>query len=180
MADSKISGLSAITALGGTEEFAVALAGASNKITAANIAKFMPGYEINYTQITSPVNITSTTQASGTTIISPGDITFDGSPVLCEFVAIVNADNNAVNDVLVVSLFEGSTQITQLLTYRAGITAANAIIPVHPVYRFTPSAGSHTYTITAFVTSTTGTPKVTAGPGGTGGNPPAFVRFLKV
>jgi hypothetical protein len=47
-------------------------------------------------------------------------------------------------------------------------------------YRFTPSAGSHTYSFGATASSTTGTPQIGAGAGGGAVQAPAFLRILKV
>ena len=139
-----------------------------------------PGFEINYTQITASVNVVSTTEATGTTIISPGAITFDGTAVIVEFYAYeVDTSTVGVDQSVLISLFEGATQITRLA---AGFTQATASARTNNVYgrfRFTPTAASHTYTVTAFTTDVTGTPKVRAGSGGTGALPPAFVRFTK-
>ena len=139
-----------------------------------------PGFEIAYSQITANVNIVSTTEATGTTIISPGAITFDGTPVLAHFFGIISVDTAAVGDITAVSLFEGATQITRLGIMISVATATKQSITVSGFYRFTPTAGAHTYTVTAFSTSTTGTPQVNAGNGGAAGNAPAFIRFTKV
>lgn len=53
MADSKISALSAITTLAGTEEFVVAASGSSNKITAANMQKAVGGRVLICSQVLS-------------------------------------------------------------------------------------------------------------------------------
>lgn len=159
--------------------------GADGKVLTAASAQslgvayqFPPGYELNYTQITSNVNVASTTESSGTTIISPGAITFDGAPVIVEFFCLFQSGTTA-NNVFHACLFEGATQIT-----RFGATllspAAQQVIPFYGCYRFTPSAASHTYTVTAFVNSTTGTPAVLGSAAGTASGPPAFVRFTKV
>ena len=140
---------------------------------------YPPGYEISYTQVTASVNVVSTTESSGTTIFSPGALTFDGTLVIVELGGHLFTPSGAAGDQLVVSLFEGATQITRLAVAQT-VAASNLIVPMSNRYRFTPSAGSHTYTITAFANVTTGTPRVLAGNGSTGGNPPAFVRFVKV
>ena len=139
-----------------------------------------PGYEINYTQITTPANITDTAEATATALISPGAITFDGTAVICEFFGVILTDTTAVGDICSVCLFEGATQITRLAVVRADEITNNDAHTVHAMYRFTPSAASHTYKITAFTQTTTGTPNIHAGSGGTGGYPPAYVRFIKV
>jgi hypothetical protein len=52
-------------------------------------------------------------------------------------------------------------------------------VPIIARYRFTPSAANHTYSIAAWVNSTTGTPVVGAAPGNSSGVP-AYLRFTKV
>lgn len=142
--------------------------------------KFPPGFEINYTQITSNANVTDTAEATATALISPGAITFDGTAVLVSFFCgSVLLDTAAVGDQLIISLFEGATQITRLAVLNSLVTTQHRE-PVFAQFRFTPTAASHTYIITAFTTSTTGTPTLAAGSGGTNGFPPAFVRFVKV
>jgi hypothetical protein len=141
---------------------------------------FQPGFEIGYTQITSSVNVVSTTEAAGTTIFSPGALPFDGSPVICEVFCFAVTPSAATSS-LTLCLFEGAIQITRLAqfaTFQAAVL--QSVVSLPGIYRFTPSVGSHTYTVTSFVSTTTGTPNVGAGPGGTAGTSPAFVRFTKV
>lgn len=138
------------------------------------------GTEISYTQITSPAAITDTSEATATALISPGSITFDGSPVVCEFFGDVAADTGAASDLLIITLFEGSTQITRLGWLRTVVTAAASVGTMCCRYRFTPTAGAHTYKLCGFVASTSGSPQILAGSGGTAGHPPAYVRFTKV
>lgn len=141
---------------------------------------YPPGFEINYTQITSNANVTDTSEATATALISPAAITFDGTAVLVEFFcASVLTDTAAAGDQLIISLFEGSTQITRLAVLNSLVTSQHRE-PVVGRYRFTPTAAAHTYKVTAFTTSTTGTPTLAAGSGGTAGMPPAFIRFTKV
>jgi len=140
------------------------------------------GSEIGYDQITTAVDVASTTQATGTTIISCAAHTFDGSPVICEFFServITGSDSQRF---VVVSLFEGATQITQLAYIRnqAAANGSSAHVCTYAKYRFTPTAGSHTYTITAYADNLTGTPSIQAGAGGSATQAPAFVRFTKV
>lgn len=146
------------------------------------------GKEIAYSQITASVNVASTTEATGTTIISPGAVVFDGAPVICEFFAcrIATPDVTVINtsNFVVVSLFEGATQISRLafifINENIGAGGVALQAPVYGALRFTPTAASHTYTITAFASSATGPPSVFAGAGGTATDSPAFVRFTKV
>lgn len=144
--------------------------------------QFPPGHEIGYTQITAPVSIVSTTEATGTTIISPGALTFDGGLVLVHFFApYVTRSSSGVSTELTINLFESTTEITRFVPAFTDATAnQNTSGGVNGFYRFTPTAGSHTYTVTAWAQSTTGTPAVGAGAGGTTAFAPAFIRFTKV
>ena len=147
--------------------------------SAANAAAavFPPGFEIGYAQITTNATISDTSEATATALITC-TATFDGGPVIAEFFcgALVT-DHNAVNDSLVVSLFEGSTQITRFGTVSANSAASNSIWTMLARFKFTPTAASHTYKVTAYVPATTGV--MGAGAGGTATNPPAYLRFTK-
>lgn len=140
-----------------------------------------PGYEIGYDQITSDsAALNSTVEATGTTILTCAAHTFDGGPVMMEFFAPYLTGQTANNGVLYISLFEGSTQIARIFGKILTNTAALENEGLIARYRFTPSAASHTYKITAFVTDAGGsTYVIKAGAGGTGTLAPAFVRFTK-
>lgn len=140
-----------------------------------------PGFEIGYTQITAPVNVTGTTSGAATTVITANPVAFDGAPVMMTFYSpSVRADTAGLSDLLTISLFEGSTEIGQIAVIRATDLTVGNVVSICPQYRFTPTAGIHTYLIKAYVTSTTGTPQVGAGTGGTTAQVAAFVRFTKV
>lgn len=151
-------------------------------ISGSSIAKnTLPGFEIGYAQITSPVNITDTAEATATALISPGALTFDGAAVMVEFFApAVITDSTAGTDNVTITLFEGATQITRLANHHTIATAAPNSGFVRATFRFTPTAGSHTYKLCAFAGTTTGTPQIVCGSGGTNGWAPAFIRFTKV
>jgi len=137
------------------------------------------GYEVGYDQITSPVNITGTTEASPTTVIAGSEHAFDGSPVIAEFFSPSVLPPTVASQALIIMLFEGSTEIGRWGDIRSPSASLNAI-PVTLRYRFTPSAGNHTYSIEAFVSSVTGTPAIQAGAGGSAAYLPAYLRFTKV
>ena len=139
----------------------------------AAAAVYPPGYEIGYDQVTSVVTVASTTEATGTTVISCGAHTFDGGPVLATFFSpqiYCGATNNVY-----ICLFESSTEIGRLCS-----AFGTGACPGVGMLRFTPSAASHTYTVTVFASATSGTPTVTGGAGGTGAFDPMFIRFTKV
>ncbi len=181
MADSKISALSAITALTSTDELVVASSGASKKITAANLAKSLPGSEVGYDEITTSVSVTATAEATPTTVITCASHVFDGSPVLLTvFSSQLSFPTANLSNIFGISLWEGSTEIGVLAFMRAAQITNQFYSALLAEYRFTPSAASHTYLIRAWVSSTTGTPKFEAGPGGVGQNVPSFARFTKI
>lgn len=134
------------------------------------------GWEFGYDQITASVTVASTTRSAGTTIISAAAHVFDGSPVVAEFSA--PSIQPAGNDFITVSLFESSTEIGGLTTTRQNVGGSgNDQMAQVGEIRFTPSAGSHTYTVTAYHFS--GTASINCGSAGTGNAVPAFVRFTK-
>jgi hypothetical protein len=137
------------------------------------------GFEVGYTQITAPVNVTDTAEATATAIITV-TATFDGAAVYAEFFApSIVMDTAAVTDLLTVTLFEAATQITRLQQVRSAVTTTTNIEVGWGRHKFTPTAAAHTYKLCAFVTSTTGTPQIVAGAGGTGAFSPAYLRFVK-
>ncbi len=147
-----------------------ALIAASGATPGLNWA-YPPGYEFGYDQITGNVTISSTTEASGTTVIACASHTFDGSPV----VAQLRLGNIFIpaSTTVIISLFEGSTEIGSWGGYTTVTT--NVALDL----RFTPSAAAHTYTVTAHrVGGSNAT--VTAGAGGTATWLPGFIRFVKV
>ncbi len=139
-----------------------------------------PGFEIAYAQITSPASITDTAEATATALITC-TATFDGFPVLLDvYSQRIAMPTGATSNVAIFTLFEGSTQIGRLASYRSLSVTPQNQIPVNASYRFTPSAGSHTYKLCCFVSAATGGPILDAGAGGTGTPLPAFMRFTKI
>jgi hypothetical protein len=167
-------GLSGVTITGAAVSGDVPVASGATAGTWA----FPPGHEFGYDQITAPVNIVSTTEATGTAIISCAAHTFDGAPVLAQFYTPELITGNLAGIVIAISLFEGATQIARLVVQ---VTAAATIsgFPADGYFRFTPTAASHTYTVTAFASNTGGGPAVGAEAAGTNNKVPAFMRFTK-
>lgn len=141
---------------------------------------YPPGFEIGYTPLTSPVNITDTSESTATALITAGEFVFDGGPVWVEFFAEEVFPPTGTSAFLAITLFEGSTQITRLAVFDSVAAANPPIGPCVGRYRFTPAAGRHTYKVCGFVSGTTGTPHIRAGAGGTAADAPAFIRFTKV
>ena len=114
-----------------------------------------PNLELDYVQITSDVTVSGTaeTSAGSTLVVTGSAVTYDGATtVILEFFApgVANPALTSGNDVRL-GLYEGST-----LHRAAGADAdgrhgrhTTDNKPLRALYRFTPSAGSHTYAIRA-------------------------------
>lgn len=135
--------------------------------------------ELAYTQITAGVNITGTVPATPTTVITGSATVFDGNPVLLEFFTPLVITPSTAGGSLNIGLYESGSLVAQIASIITP-AAANMRVPVRVAIRFTPTLGSHTYSIAAWVSSTTGTPNVAAGTGTGGANAPAYMRITKV
>jgi hypothetical protein len=125
------------------------------------------GAELSYTAVTSSVTV----NGSGITVVTLPSITFDGSPVLLHFFcAQVQAESGPTG--LTLSILEGATTIGQLLT-QSGPTAQ--AISASLWFRFTPSAGAHTYVLKSSRFGGSGSPSFSAT-----STQPMFVRITKV
>ena len=130
------------------------------------------GLEIGYDQITAPVTVVSGTESAGTLCIQGSAYTFSGAPVIAEcFAAYISTGASAT---LIVSLFEGATQITRMGVFIASSLSTTLLMR----YKFSPASGSHTYKITSHIVTNNGS--FGAGSGGTGGYPPSYLRFTYV
>lgn len=148
--------------------------------SAAGAWAYPPGFELAYVEITASVNIVGTSEATATTIVSAGAVTFDGTPVVLEFFSPeVRGDTAAAADVIQFFIFDSATSQGMLGQWRVGQVTANAETWVYLRRKFTPSAAAHTFSVTAATSATTGTPLVLAGSGGVGNPLPSYVRITK-
>lgn len=133
--------------------------------------------ELGYSQITSPVNVTSTSFSSPTTVIAPLTVVCDGSPVLVEFFAShISAAGTGTN--MALPLYQDGAELDRFWGYTNTVTAVLDYKPVHLQRRVTPSAGVHTFGVMGQVAGGTG--EVRAGTGGTTTVSPAFLRVSKI
>lgn len=143
---------------------------------APGMGDFLPNnWDFGYDQIVASVNVTATTDATSNTIISCAAHVFDGGDVYVDFTCaqVVQA---AGDGFVVVNLWEGATEIGDIVVMGQPTSMFAAQVGK---FRFTPSAGSHTYLIKAYKSSNSGTSTITAGAGGVATIVPAFVRFTK-
>ncbi len=175
MADAKISALSAITSLAAADQFAVANSGASNSLRADHL----PGFTLDYVEITAAVTVTATTDGNsqGTAIIDGNSVSYDGSTIVkIEFYApyiSYNVSNNAI----LINLYDGTNDLGRLVNM-SQITGSNAqTMGAYGVRFLTPSNASHTYHIRGWKTSASGSASVGAAAGGASSYVPAFMRI---
>lgn len=132
---------------------------------------------IAYDQITASVTVTSSTEATPTTIITCAAHTFDGNPVLLTFSTQgVFVGSSASGDGVLIGLFESTTEIDRISTLQVPVAGSFQVALTGQI-RFTPTAGSHTYTIAAWNLGTPNLVLVVAGAGGAAVNRPAFALF---
>lgn len=129
--------------------------------------------EVAYTQFTANVTVSVTSEATATSVVSAGAITYEAVPHMIEFFA-PSLDSNG--DTLHIILQDGSTVLGDLYQ-GAGSGAADTVGTLQR--RITPTAASHTYQVKAWISAGSGT--IHAGAGGTGATRfPGFIRIYKV
>jgi hypothetical protein len=140
-----------------------------------------PGYEFNYTQVTSNVNITATVEASANTLITAGAVVFDGSTTVLIEVFSQRIDTSALtdNNQCILNLFDGGTDIGRIAQFGSINGVDAGIAPLYVARRITPSAASHTYSLRGWNTAAS-TCVMQAGVGGAATSMPAFIRITKV
>lgn len=133
------------------------------------------GAEIQYQQVTAPISITATSAPAANLVVGSAAMTFDGSPVMLEFYAGVAQAPNVASGQMAINLFDGSTD----LGYIAMLLGQQATTTVHVRTRLTPTVGSHTYSVKAWLPTGTGG-NIQAGAGGTAATyQPCFLRVTR-
>jgi hypothetical protein len=155
--------------------------GASGKVPVSNgstlVYAYPPGYEFDYVQITSPVNVTGTSEAAATAIVTGSAVSYDGSTaVIVDFFAPYYT-TLASNDNLSFYLYDGSSSIGRMGLVTNNSSSLSSRTPPHLSRRITPSNASHTYSIRGVVPSGTGV--VGAGNGTISNDAAAFIRITK-
>jgi hypothetical protein len=132
--------------------------------------------ELGYAQITTNVNLTVVAEASAVTIVTAPAITVDGATaILIEFFTMqMQAAAGASN---LINLWEGANNLGYIGQLSNPATAA-LVTSMRLMRRFTPTAGSHTYTIKGYALAGAGL--IGAGAGGAAGViSPSFVRITR-
>jgi hypothetical protein len=140
--------------------------------------------ELAYAENTGgPFSVTATTEAGADTIVTAGAVTLDGATnVVVEWGAASLIPAAVGGAWINMILFDNGSSLGILggAENQAGATVSASVhTPVHQQRRLAaPAAGSHTYSIRAFVSSGTGTGQINAGAGGAGVDMPAYIRVV--
>lgn len=137
------------------------------------------GGELAYVQATAAHNITATAAGAATTVLTAPALTLDGAtPILIAGFFPAIACPTVAASATVIDLYDGGTIVGRFITITNPVATQLSITAVGE-YALTPSAGSHTYSLRAWATSTSGTPRIEAGAGGAGAYQPMFLRIFK-
>jgi len=134
--------------------------------------------EMDYVQLTADsAAIAATTEATAVTVITGNAVVYDGATKVEVHFFSPGIFSSAANQITIV-LFRDGNPIGQIRGYGTA-QSANTIIawPGETFFVDTPPAGSHTYSIGAFVSANNSTFK--AGPGGSGNYLPMFLRVTR-
>lgn len=147
---------------------------------AGTTAIYPPGYEIGYDPIIAGVAIPA--GSTGQLIIAGSAHAFDGTPVIAEFYSpgvYVHSGSSLGYSFVQIVLREAATAIAIMANPQALSPSLELRDPVCARFRFTPSAGNHTYSIYGTQNGDNFSAQVDAGNGAAGATAPAFLRFTK-
>jgi hypothetical protein len=131
--------------------------------------------ELAYNQVTANTTITNTTLGVAQLVVPGTARTYDAAPIIAE----INSPNvltpAVASGAIHLVLTDGSAPIAELVQLAA---TSQISAPVHARLRLTPTAGSHTYQVFAWV-SPSGTGVVGAGAGTAGAWAPTYLRISR-
>jgi hypothetical protein len=141
----------------------------------------LPGTELDYVEITAPVNITATTEATANTVMASNSITPDGvASIMVEVYApYANPTPGTANASITIILVDsvGPTVLGNIGLVNEQAVTGYLDVPIALARRLTPSNAARTYTVKAYVNGGTG--NIGAGAGSTGAYVPAFIRITR-
>ena len=137
--------------------------------------------ELGYSQITADATIASVTAGSGTTIIPDMSVVCDGGPVIVEFYSPMVKPSTTANSAAILSLYQDGSEAVRFWGNEGpGGVNTNMGSPFHLARRLTPTAGSHTFGVKAWMNGGGTNGSVGAGDGSSTSGAPAFLRVSKI
>lgn len=164
------------TTAGAPADLAAPLAGkvlTGAGVTTPLVYAYPPGYQLAYAEFTSPVTVTANSEATATSLVSAGAVSFDGSTRVKIEVYAPWANDGGASDFLEIVLYDGSSSIGRM--WGIELLAANLFFPVTASRFLTPSNASHTYSARAYRNAASGT--VSVGAGGAGNLMPGYIQI---
>jgi microcystin-dependent protein len=135
---------------------------------------------LDYVQITSPAAISATSQATATTLITGNAVTYDGAtPIYIEaFAPSIDYGTNYGATSQVHAFLDGSVLCVLQLNQWAGAGSTGPHDSVmYALRKYTPSAGSHTFSLRGHYTGNAS--NLNAGTGASGAQTPAFLSIKR-
>lgn len=133
--------------------------------------------ELAYVEFTSNVSVSAVSDATGNTIVSAGAVTYTAVKHKIEFWTPQALLAATAAGVLIVNLWDASTNLARIGYFDSQNAGSGDGGPMYCCRYITPTAGSHTYIIKAWV-SGTGAAATMKGGAGSGGTAmmPGFIR----
>lgn len=136
------------------------------------------GGEIAYQEFTAAASITATSEATANTVVTAPAILFDGvTPVIIDAFSPYFNPGTTATQYMQICFYDGSTSLGTIGLTNAQVSSAD-YKTFYVARRLIPAAGSHTYSLRAFVNAGTGTFGV--GSGGVGNYNPGYIRIYRV
>ncbi len=169
------------TAAAGDIPIASLAAGLTGQLIGGTVPAYAypPGFEIAYDQITSGVNVASTSEGTPTAIIAGTSHVYEAAAYLFEFYSPSVTDPSSASGIVTILLIEDAASIGRLAIQESVTVSTQTIDACIGKLRLTVAAGAHTFGISAFCSATTGTPAIGAGAGGINTLVPAYLRVTK-
>ncbi len=165
-----------------TDRLALPLAGQVIGRSGSDLAAvYPPGYQVDYVQITSSVNISGTAETSGgaTTVITGTSQSYAAGDYWVEFYANQAYPVAVSGAYLVIHLWDGTTEIGDIAVIQnvnTGGATAPLNVPVFTRNKITLTAATHQLIIRAHVTNANGV--IQAGAGGSATRMPSYIRVV--
>lgn len=148
---------------------------------ASGVVRYMPGVEVDRVTGTSNVNVTGTSSAAATTVLTGNAVTYNGSTTVDVHYFCPSAITPAASPGwITICLFESTTNLGNIAVVFTTLNTASGRFPIAGKFRLTPTAASHTYLIKAYRDGGASTATLSGGAGGSDTLVPMEMRIVVV